>query len=103
MPLVGKNKEMVLEIETAKSKYRVLKSHKTLFWNESVKIYVEGQESIHFSLIDTQEENTYLLELQLGLLQHESGFRKNLIKNELPFPIGCIQFEYMTQGLFTLK
>ncbi len=54
MPLVGKNKEMILEIETSKSKYRVLKSHKTLFWNETVRIFVVGQESISFSLIDIQ-------------------------------------------------
>lgn len=40
MPLVGKNKEMTLGIESGINKYQVIKSHKTLFWNESVKIYL---------------------------------------------------------------
>lgn len=103
MPLVGKNKEMTLGIESGINKYQVIKSHKTLFWNESVKIYLVDQDSVSFYLIDTKEEKTSLAKLQVGLLNHESGFRKNLIKNEMDFPIGCIQFQYHTQGLFALK
>lgn len=103
MPLVGKKKEMTLEVESGIYKYRVIKSHKNLFWNEEVKIYILGQDSVSFSLYDVLGGKTPLVELKLGLLQHESGFRKNLIKNELEFPIGCIQFEYHTEGLFAMK